>query len=70
MGCADEMLNSGNTSPTQEATSPDLIKENQQLPLVVDDDGKQIEELKCRLARLAGRAEAWGPREFIRKIVP
>lgn len=70
MGCADEMLNSGNILPTQEAIPPALIKENQQLPLAMDDDGNQTEKLKYRLARpaglgLAGLPEAWGPHELV-----
>lgn len=49
------MLNSGNILPTQETIPPaPLIKENQQLPLAMDDDGNQTEELKYRLARPAG----------------
>ena len=70
MGCVDEMLNSGNILPTQEAIPPALIKENQQLPLAMDDDGNQTEELKYSLARLAGLGlaglpEAWEPRELV-----
>lgn len=65
MGCADEMLNSGNILPTQEAILPVLIKEKQQLPLAVGDDGNQTEELKYQLARgaglsLAALTEPWG----------
>lgn len=70
MGCVDETLNSGNILPTQEAILPALIKENQQLPLTMDDDGNQTEELKYRLARqaglgLAGLPEAWEPHELV-----
>lgn len=62
MGCVDETLNSGNILPTQEAILPALIKENQQLPLTMDDDGNQTEELKYRLARQAGLG--WAPRSL------
>ena len=65
---------SGNILPTQEATLPALIKENQQLPLAVGDDGNKSEKLNYRLARqaglsLAGLTRPGEPQEFIWKIV-
>ena len=65
---------SGNILPTQEATLPALIKENQQLPLAVGDDENKSEKLNYRLARqaglsLAGLTRPGEPQEFIWKIV-